>query len=113
MPSALRQRFILDAISVISLLLDAGADIDARTTDSHDGDHIAGETALSYAIDWFHLTDLSRKRTRIGLSAPAPWSETGRLLGGRSAEDCLRHVEDPMHFRTRTKYSDRKTTDQN
>ena len=40
-------------LEVISLLLDAGAHINATTPNADSGVYIAGETALSNAIDWF------------------------------------------------------------
>ena len=85
---------------VVSALLDAGANIDARTTATIEGAYIAGETALSYAFDWFRY-DRAENAER-GLTSVSLLLRRGAKLdncwGGRSAEECLRHVEDPSAF---------------
>ncbi len=92
--------FILDAIS---LLLDAGARINAAAPTALDDCYIAGETALSYAIDWFRFDndDYAEK----GLACVSLLLRRGAKLdncwGGRSAEDCLRHVANPIAFERR------------
>ena len=82
------------------MLLDAGADIDARITAAVDGEHIAGETALSNAIDWFRYDRITMAEK--GLAYVSLLLRRGAKLdgcwGGRSAEDCLRHIEDPSAF---------------
>ena len=87
-------------LEVITLLLDAGAHINATTAVADDGVFIAGETALSYAFDWFRY-DRAEDAER-GLAYVPLLLRRGAKLdgcwGGRSAEDCLRHVEDPSAF---------------
>ena len=89
--------FILDAIS---LLLDAGACINAAAPTALDDCYIAGETALSYAIDWFRFD--SDDYAEKGLACVSLLLRRGAKLdncwGGRSAEECLRHVEEPSAF---------------
>ena len=88
------------ALDVIPLLLDAGARINATSPTAVDGCYLAGETALSYAIDWFRYDrpEAAEKALayvslllRKGASMDGCWA-------GRSAEECLRHVEDPSTF---------------
>ena len=92
-----KKEFILD---VISLLLDAGARIDTAAPAPLNDCYIAGETALSYAIDWFRFD--SEEYAEKGLACVSLLLRRGAKLdncwGGRSAEDCLRHVEDPSAF---------------
>ena len=82
------------------MLLDAGARINATTAVADDGVFIAGETALSYAFDWFRY-DRAEDAER-GLAYVHLLLRRGAKLdgcwGGRSAEDCMRHVEDPSAF---------------
>ena len=63
-------------------------------------DYIAGETALSCAIDFLRY-DTAEDAER-GLAYISLLLRRGAKLdncwGGRSAEDCLRHVEDPSAF---------------
>jgi len=95
------KEFILDAASV---LLDAGAHINAATSARTYGSYIAGETALSYAIDWLRRD--SDDDAEKALACVSLLLRRGARLddcwGGRmSAEDCLRHVEDPIAFERR------------
>jgi len=66
----------------------------------HPGCYIAGETALSCAIDFLRY-DTAEDAER-GLAYISLLLRRGAKLdncwGGRSAEDCLRHVEDPSAF---------------
>ena len=80
------KEFILDAASV---LLDAGAHINAATSARTYGSYIAGETALSYAIDWLRrdsdddaekaLACVSLLLRRGARLARAPHGSAGRL----------------------------------
>ena len=82
---------------IINMLLDAGAEIDAKTTEAVYGVAIAGETALSTSLDWFRHEDAKTALRyvtlllRRGASLDDCW-------GGMPAEDCLRHIEDPHAF---------------
>ena len=87
-------------LEAAAMLLDAGASIDARTTATIEGVYIAGETALSNAIDWlrYDRIDMAEK----GLAYVKLLLRRGAKLdgcwGGRSAEECLRQIEDPSAF---------------
>ena len=82
---------------IINMLLDAGAEIDAKTPEAVYGVAIAGETALSTSLDWFRHEDAKTALRyvtlllRRGASLDDCW-------GGMPAEDCLRHIEDPHAF---------------
>ena len=82
------------------MLLDAGASIDTRTTATIEGVYMAGETALSNAIDWLRYDRIDMAET--GLAYVSLLLRRGAKLdncwGGRSAEECLRHVEEPSAF---------------
>ena len=63
---------------MMNALLDAGADVDAKTTVSLQRVAIAGETALSTSLDWFRR---EREHRKLGLSfdpfvAPRPLPRT-------------------------------------
>mgnify|MGYP001180314225 CR=1 FL=1 len=82
---------------IINMLLDAGANIDAKATEADYGLAIAGETALSTSLDWFRHEDAKTALRyvtlllRRGASLDDCW-------GGLDAEDCLRHIEHPEAF---------------
>ena len=82
---------------IVNMLLDAGANIDAKTTEAVQDLAIAGETALSTSLDWFRHEDAKTALRyvtlllRRGASLDDCW-------GGMPAEDCLRHIEDPHAF---------------
>ena len=82
---------------IINMLLDAGANIDAKTTEAVGAVAIAGETALSTSLDWFRHEDAKTALRyvtlllRRGASLDDCW-------GGLPAEECLRHIEDPESF---------------
>ena len=82
---------------VVNMLLDAGANIDAKTTEAVQDLAIAGETALSTSLDWFRHGDAKTALRyvtlllRRGASLDDCWS-------GMSAEACLRHIEHPEAF---------------
>ena len=82
---------------IVNVLLDAGANIDAKTTEAVQDLAIAGETALSTSLDWFRHTDAKTALRyvtlllRRGTSLDDCW-------GGMSAEACLRHIEHPETF---------------
>jgi len=82
------------------MLLDAGASLDTRTTATIEGVYIAGETALSNAIDWLRYDRIEMAET--GLAYVSLLLRRGAKLdgcwGGRSAEECLRQIEDPSAF---------------
>ena len=82
------------------MLLDAGANIDARTTEEIEGAYIAGETPLSNAIDWlrYDKTDMAEKGLAYVPLLLRRGAKLDNCWGGRSAEECLRHVEDPSAF---------------
>ena len=84
---------------IMNALLDAGADVDAKTTEAYRGVAIAGETALSTALDWFRR---ERAHTKLGLSYVSLLLRRGASLddcwGGMPAEECLRHIETPAAF---------------
>ena len=87
-------------LEVISLLLDAGAHINATTPTADSGVYIAGETALSNAIDWFRYDndDFSEKALAWVSLLLRRGAKLDTCWGGRSAEECLRHVEEPSAF---------------
>ena len=82
---------------IINMLLDAGAEIDAKTPEAVYGVAIAGETALSTSLDWFRHEDAKTALRyvtlllRRGASLDDCW-------GGMPAEECLRHIETPDAF---------------
>ena len=82
---------------VVNMLLDAGANIDAKTTEAVQDLAIAGETALSTSLDWFRHADAKTALRYVtlllhrGASLDDCW-------GGMSAEQCLRHIEHPEAF---------------
>ena len=82
---------------IVNVLLDAGANIDAKTTEAVQDLAIAGETALSTSLDWFRHADAKTALRyvtlllRRGASLDDCW-------GGMSAEACLRHIEHPEAF---------------
>ena len=86
---------------MMNALLDAGADVDAKTTVGLQRVAIAGETALSTSLDWFR-----RKReagnTKLALSYVSLLLRRGASLddcwGGMPVEECLRHIETPDAF---------------
>ena len=86
---------------IMNALLDAGADVDAKTTRGLQRVAIAGETALSTSLDWFR-----RKReagnTKLALSYVSLLLRRGASLddcwGGMPVEECLRHIETPDAF---------------
>ena len=73
---------------IINMLLDAGANIDAKTTEAVGAVAIAGETALSTSLDWFRHEDAKTALRyvtlllRRGASLDDCW-------GGMPAEECL------------------------
>ena len=87
-------------LEVISLLLDAGANINATTPNADSGVYIAGETALSNAIDWFRYNNdgMSEKALAWVSLLLRRGAKLDHCWGGRSAEECLRHVEEPSAF---------------
>ena len=82
---------------IVNVLLDAGANIDAKTTEAVQDLAIAGETALSTSLDWFRHADAKTALRYVtlllhrGASLDDCW-------GGMSAEQCLRHIEHPEAF---------------
>ena len=66
-------QFGLDAVR---LILDAGADIDAKTTRASRGEFIVGETPLSTAIDWSRYGDLPRTVNGTGHTGPSEFCAT-------------------------------------
>ena len=80
--------------------MDAGARIDATTRTAMDGCYIAGETALSFSFDWFRYD--KAEEVERGLAYVSLLLRRGAKLdgcwGGRSAEDCLRQIEDLSAF---------------
>ena len=86
-------------LAVVRLLLDAGANIDAKTTSAMEEAWIVGETPLSTSIDWMRYGQHDQDRAlayaslliRRGASIDGCW-------GGMNAEDCLLHIEDPRLF---------------
>ena len=87
-------------LEVISLLLDAGANINATTPNADSGVYIAGETALTNAIDWFRYDndEFSEKALAWVSLLLRRGAKLDNCWGGRSAEECLRHVEEPSAF---------------
>jgi len=83
----------------MNALLDAGADVDAKTTVALQRVAIAGETALSTSLDFFRRERVHRK---LGLSYVSLLLRRGASLddcwGGMPAEECLRHIETPDAF---------------
>jgi hypothetical protein len=94
-------QFGLDAVR---LILDAGADIDAKTTRASRGEFIVGETPLSTAMDWSRHWDHERALAYAsllisrGASIDDCWGGIHLTLLGRTAEECLQHIEDPSLF---------------
>ena len=88
------------ALDVIPLLLDAGARINATSPTAVDGCYLAGETALSYAIDWFRYDrhEAAEKALAYVSLLLRKGASLGGCWAGRSAEECLRHVEEPGAF---------------
>ena len=84
---------------MMNALLDAGADVDAKTTVALQRVAIAGETALSTSLDFFRRERVHRK---LGLSYVSLLLRRGASLddcwGGMPAEECLRHIETPDAF---------------
>ena len=84
---------------MMNALLDAGADVDAKTTVSLQRVAIAGETALSTSLDWFRR---EREHRKLGLSYVSLLLRRGASLddcwGGMPVEECLRHIETPDAF---------------
>ena len=85
----------------IRQLLDAGADVDAKTTTGLQRVAIAGETALSTSLDWFRR-EREAGNTKLGLSYVSLLLRRGASLddcwGGMPVEECLRHIETPDAF---------------
>ena len=88
------------ALKLIPLLLDAGANINVATPTGADDCYIAGETALSYAIDWFRYDNVDDAEKAIAIVSLLlrRGAKLDGCWGGRSAEECLRHVEEPSAF---------------
>ena len=84
---------------IMNALLDAGADVDAKTTVGLQRVAIAGETALSTSLDWFRR---EREHRKLGLSYVSLLLRRGASLddcwGGMPVEECLRHIETPGAF---------------
>ena len=84
---------------MMNALLDAGADVDAKTTTGLQRVAIAGETALSTSLDFFRRERVHRK---LGLSYVSLLLRRGASLddcwGGMPVEECLRHIETPDAF---------------
>ena len=84
---------------IMNALLDAGADVDAKTTVGLQRVAIAGETALSTSLDFFRRERVHRK---LGLSYVSLLLRRGASLddcwGGMPVEECLRHIETPDAF---------------
>ena len=85
-------------LGAIRCLLDAGADIDRKTRE--DDDTHPEESPLSTSLDWLRYDNVGWDET--GLSYVSLLLRYGPDLDGcwgdRSAEDCLRHIEDPNAF---------------
>jgi hypothetical protein len=83
-------------LGAIRCLLDAGANIDQKTSSE---DQVQ-ESALSTSLDWLRYDGFGWDD--IGLSYVSLLLRYGADLdecwGDRSAEDCLRHIEDPAAF---------------
>ena len=86
-------------LGAIRCLLDAGADIDQKTRE--DDDTHPEESPLSTSLDWLRYDNVGWDETglsyvslllRYGPDLDDCWYE------GKSAEDCLRHIENPDAF---------------
>jgi len=82
---------------IINMLLDAGANIDAKTTEAVGAVAIAGETALSTSLDWFRHED-GKTALRYVTLLLRRGASLDDCWGGLPAEECLRHIEDPEAF---------------
>ena len=101
---------------MMNALLDAGADVDAKTTVSLQRVAIAGETALSTSLDWFRR-EREHRNTKLGLSYVSLLLRRGASLddcwGGMPVEECLRHIETPDAFgMISTRYTTQEETRQ-
>ena len=92
-------------LAVVRIIIDAGANIDAKTTSAMEEAWIVGETPLSTSIDWMRYGQIDQDRAlayaslliRRGASIDGCW-------GGMNAEDCLLHIEDPRLFFDENEY---------
>ena len=82
---------------IVNMLLDAGANIDAKTTEAVQDLAIAGETALSTSLDWFRhgFTKIALRYVTLLLRRGASLDD---CWGGMPAEECMRHIEHPDAF---------------
>ena len=82
---------------IVNMMLDAGANIDAKTTGAVEGLAIAGETALSTSLDWFRhgFTKIALRYVTLLLRRGASLDD---CWGGMPAEECMRHIEHPDAF---------------
>ncbi len=94
-------------LDVVRLIIDAGANIDAKTTRARAGEFLVGETPLSTAIDWLRHWDTNGRSLAYASLLISRGASIDDCWGGRSAEDCMRHVEDPSLFFSQDPYDAR------